>query len=239
MIKRSYESGCEIDYNDRKTSDLVYIDCGARIGEIFGSVPGSGTFFTTESGVLEVDHKSVSEKLNSIWTPYPFDIPQRAWNKAEIHLFEPNDDYKQQLFDLAKNLSNYCESVTVHTSAVWTQKELKFFHIYESGLGSTLLDRDGIKEGNKMINCVSFKEFLNSLPGNDIHVKMDIEGSEYNVLSDILVNKVCLKKLSSLSIEWHRDLFPERATTFWKYQGQNMIGAMKAGIMINWWPGEF
>ena len=239
MIKKTYVSGNEVQYNDRETSNLVFIDAGARIGEIFGKVPGSGTFFTTESGTLEIDKQKVINKLSDIWSPYPFDTPNRKWSESEIHLFEPNSDYHSLLFDLAKNLSRFCVSVTVHPSAVWIQHEMRFMNIYESGLGSTLLDRGGEKQGAQMISCISFKEFLNSLQANDIHVKMDIEGSEYDVLYDILIDPVCLKKLSSLSVEWHRDLFPEKAAKFWYLGGHRMIGAAKEGIVINWWPGEF
>ncbi len=239
MISKSFVKGTEVAYAERKTSDLVFVDAGARIGEIFGSVPGTGTFFSTNSGCLTIDKLGVTESFGKVWSPYPFDIPERDWSTAEIHLFEPNDDYHSDLFVLAKRLSNYCVSTTVHTSAVWINKEVKFFHVYDTGLGSTLLNREGNKEETKMINCVSFKSFLLELPGNDIHVKMDIEGSEYDVLGDVLTNAICLNKLSSLSIEWHRDIFPEMATKFWRYRGQHMIGAMKAGVMINWWPGEF
>ena len=53
---------------------------------------------------------------------------------------------------------------------------------------------------SKLPNSLTFNEALNLCNGNNIFFKIDIEGSEYEILNDIIENQ---KKINGLAIELH------------------------------------
>lgn len=53
-----------------------------------------------------------------------------------------------------------------------------------------------------------FIEDLNLSVDDEIRIKLDIEGSEFVVLQDMLENKKSLENLREIWVEWHERLFP-------------------------------
>lgn len=124
----------------------------------------------------------------------------------EAHAFEPNS-----LVDTAKAASQIgsCR-VTVHKKAVWIRD------------GKTILNRhgsDGRNQGSlleetcegrwyadyhddEIVGCVDLHSFVNSFEGKEIHVHMDIEFSEYEVLEH-MIRKGWPKNVRRLCVEWH------------------------------------
>lgn len=169
----------------------VFIDCGANLGQ----------------GLLEFNKK------------FNF-INNDEW---EVHSFEPNPDIKLN-FDTSKN-------VIAHQKAIWVKETSIDFargvrvNKYDapSGLGDNgipgeltsvgcriknekIENIDG--KGNRLTDIVSvptidFSKFLEQFKGyNQVIVKMDIEGAEYQVLRHLL-NEGTVKIMDQLFVETH------------------------------------
>jgi len=180
----------------------VFIDCGANLGQ----------------GLLEFNKK------------FKF-INNDEW---EVHSFEPNPDIELN-FDNAKNVTGY-------QKAIWTEEStLKFArgvrtNKYDgpNGIGASgepgeltsvgsRIKNDKIEnvdgKGNRLENFVSieaidFSKFLEQFKDYDqVIVKMDIEGAEYDVLRH-LMKEGTASIMDELFVETHeRFVNDENSTT--------------------------
>lgn len=180
----------------------VFIDCGANLGQ----------------GLLEFNKK------------FKF-INNEEW---EVHSFEPNPDIELN-FDNAKN-------VTGHQKAVWVEESTIDFargvrvNKYDApnGLGDNgtpgeltsvgcRIKNDKIEnvdgKGQRLTDMVSvptidFSKFIEQFKNYDqVIVKMDIEGAEYQVLRH-LINQDTAKIMDQLFVETHeRFVNDENAST--------------------------
>lgn len=185
---------------------LVFIDCGARQGENF---MWDGT--TPDSGIM-------SRKLE-VCTTRP-DIPfiLNSLYGAEVHLFEPNKMWSKERHEIAKEVSKSALAVYVHDCAVWTGEETKKFYvgIDEYGdLGSSLCEDKNEKldrENPINVNCIDLSKFIidNFEEKDNVILKLDVEGAEYDILPYLINNFECMKRIDSLFVEWHPDFFPQK-----------------------------
>jgi len=135
---------------------------------------------------------------------------------CDIHFFEPNPDLIDLLNDLGKEDDNY--NIKVYHSAVWVDDNgVEFLESIErwNTLASTIvpsmkeiwglkLDRDNPKK----VPSISLVDFLDNFDKDDyIVMKLDIEGSEYFVIEDLLRSGK-MDMVDELYIEWHDHFFP-------------------------------
>jgi len=185
---------------------LVFIDCGARQGENF-----MWDGVTPDSGIM-------SSKLDVCMTRP--DIPFVTSNLygAEIHLFEPNTMWEKERHEIAKQVSKSALAVYVHDCAVWYKNEVKNFYvgIDEFGdLGSSLCNDKNEKldrENPLSVYCIDLPQFLidNFSVKDDVIIKIDVEGAEYDILPHMVNNISCMERIGSLFIEWHPNFFPQK-----------------------------
>lgn len=125
----------------------------------------------------------------------------------EVHAFEPNG-----LVDTLGSASQIgsCK-VTVHKKAAWIRdgKTILNRHGEDGRNHGSLLEETG--EGrwysnyhdDEIVRCVDLHAFVKSFdPDKEIHIHMDIEFSEYEVLEH-MIRKGWPKNVRRLCVEWH------------------------------------
>lgn len=135
---------------------------------------------------------------------------------CDIHFFEPNPDLIELLEEMGKKEEKY--NIKVHHSAVWVDDNgVEFLESIErwntlastvvpsmKEIGGLKLDRDNPQK----VPSKNLMTFLDEFEDDDyIILKLDIEGSEYFVIDDLLRSKQ-LKKIDEIYIEWHDHFFP-------------------------------
>jgi FkbM family methyltransferase len=136
---------------------------------------------------------------------------------CEVHFFEPNPDLIELLEGIAKDNKKY--DITVHHGALWVKDgEIDFLESIArwNTLASTIvpsmkeiwglkLDRDNPKK----VESISLSNFLDEFDDDEyIVLKLDVEGSEYYLLEQLINNKK-INKIDELYIEWHDHFFPD------------------------------
>lgn len=152
----------------------VFIDCGSHYGE------GYEEFKT----ILGID------------------------NSWDVYMFEPN----RICFDkLQKYTSN---NIKIYNKAVWNEDSKMIFRAEKAGntnkfdgVCSTLLSNDdyyfNYGQESYEVDTIDLAKFLMQFTNEEkIHIKMDIEGAEFETIRNIIdtgsINKICY-----LSVEWH------------------------------------
>jgi len=185
---------------------LVFIDCGARQGENF-----MWDGVTPDSGIM-------SSKLDVCLSRPGIPFVSNTLRGAEVHLFEPNTMWSKERHEIAQQVSKSALAVYVHDCAVWNKNENKnfFVGIDEFGdLGSSLCSDKNEKldrENPLSVNCIDFAEFItqNFKVSDNVIVKLDIEGAEYDILPYMVNKPDCMEKIDSLFVEWHPNFFPQK-----------------------------
>jgi FkbM family methyltransferase len=155
----------------------IFIDGGARVGE-----------------AIDI----ILEKRNEL-------------EGCDVYLFECNDSHFETLNNIKKNNKKY--NFTVMNEALWDSYGIMDFYISKDiwgDLGCTLdpTKREKLDLLNpKKVKTIRFSDFINNFSNDDyIIVKLDIEGAEYNVVSDLLMSGA-INKINELYIEWHDHFF--------------------------------
>jgi len=133
-----------------------------------------------------------------------------------IETFEPNT-----LCSLSKNIKDLTNqfNITVHDKAIYEYTgTVKFSIMLENSEGSSveclmseadckdITNSSSYRYHNNIIevNCISLIDILEKYNTDDfIVVKLDVEGSEFKILRNLLDNKENLNKINHLYIEWH------------------------------------
>ena len=122
------------------------------------------------------------------------------WREFEIHCFEPNPIFRDGLRALAR--------VTFHEAAVWVEVGSKplYQHLEGKLKASSLLSckQDLNLSDPIMVFCVDFGSWVKRHFQRDdyIVVKMDIEGAEYRVLSQMIADG-SIGYVNELYVEFH------------------------------------
>lgn len=128
-------------------------------------------------------------------------------NSWELYAFEPNS--KVDCADIInRDLDGY--SINLYKKAIWKRSGRLVFNQYGKdgkGQGSLVEETDGGVGygdfyGEEVVDCINALEFIESLDKNKkIYIKMDIEWSEYEVLSHMLKNWP--RNIKKIWVEWH------------------------------------
>lgn len=148
---------------------------------------------------------------------------------TEVHCFEPNPYCEIDVESLRKISSVYkiTPDINFHSAAVLDKESNENIVVEKnhpknkanqgvciSKLGTIsteyILARGGEDVLIRTISLSKFIENLNLKDEDELRIKLDIEGSEFLVLEDMLNNEVSLMKVKELWVEWHERLFPNR-----------------------------
>lgn len=134
---------------------------------------------------------------------------------AIFHAFEPNPNLHAQVRTTIERFSDV--KAYLHKEAVWVSNGTIPLYL-DHDISSTLLRN---KRSNSrwppidysrfiMVPCIDFGQWLQHAvrPEDQVIVKMDIEGAEYEVLEH-LVKTDAINLIDILYIEWHYKKFPE------------------------------
>ncbi|MCU0909572.1 MAG: FkbM family methyltransferase [Rhodobacteraceae bacterium] len=133
---------------------------------------------------------------------------------ATVHAFEPDPWTFGRLQARVAGMEN----VRLHNRAVGAQNGRLTFHRdpgFEGdpegvSVGGTLLNRSDFSDGTQFeVDVIRLVEFLDGLDRDIDLIKMDIEGAELDVLTDLLASPV-LKRVKAIFVETHLNLFPEQ-----------------------------
>lgn len=229
-------------------SNLVFIDAGAREGELFPDETSKGVYFEIdESNKCLAVRDDLGKHVNYSYMPFPFEVKQKHFHSAEFHLFEPNPEFIPLLKQKAKYISKYNCIVWVHQLAISDTHGKVKFKITDGGWGSTLCED---KQNEKFVNEIDVEkvDFLSAITGiskraagkdPQVHIKMDVEGAEYDILPHLFKNWHECHSIKSLSVEFHRDFFEEKHDKWIVDYAYSLISLGKFGVAFNWWPGEW
>ena len=146
-------------------------------------------------------------------------------NEFEVHTFEANP-----ACNIKERIKSLPIQVTAHEKAVWIEDGTIIFnqenHITSGsgsphdglsnidGWGSSI---DGIGfihpgyENRVEVASISFSNFIENLPDDSFIIcKLDIEGSEFRVLRD-LIEKNTISKINELYVEFHERFMPSES----------------------------
>ena len=228
-------------------SSVVFIDAGARLGELYKMEEEDvGSFFKITENSVKI-REDLGKHVDYAYLPIRFEMNRGNFTNAEFHLFEPNPEYFDKLCETAKWLSKVAGSVYVHRVACSTEITKKIFKISDGGWGSTLREHKQLENfiDETEVQTIDLIDFLHKINERkitkEIHVKLDIEGSEYDVLPKMFESWAMINKISTLSVEFHSDYLPDADAKFWndKIMIFSLIQLGKIGVKFNWWPGEW
>jgi len=167
-------------------------------------------------------------------------------SEFEIHTFEANPECRidERIKLLPYKIITHNKAVWINDGKIWFNQEN---HI-KSGTGSptdgkSLIDGlgssiDGIGfihpgyENKIEVECISLSNFIKNLPDNsEIICKMDIEGSEFEVLRD-MIKQGTITRIKDLYVEFHERFMPNESI-----DSKNLlINEIKSfGINVNTW----
>ena len=106
-------------------------------------------------------------------------------------------------------------NITLIRKAIWIKNETKTFYLSERPDASSLCNESKHINPNNSISveCINFGAWiLANFDKNDyVHLKLDIEGAEYEVLHN-MIKDGSIKLVSELVCEWHHSKFARTRT---------------------------
>lgn len=155
----------------------IFIDGGARIGE------------------------SIDELLNK----------REDLKGCDVYFFECNTDHIITLNKIKETNKDY--NFIIRTEAIWDKDGEQNFYISIDQWGDLGCTLDSTKrekldlEHPRLVKTIRLADFIDSFNDDDyIVLKLDIEGGEYRVISD-LINSGKITKIKELYVEWHDHFF--------------------------------
>lgn len=146
-----------------------------------------------------------------------FIIHQKHLEGCEVHFFEPlsytYDWLLHRIDNFKKTYSGY--TFIPYHKAVWVKNEINNF--YEAigsygNVGSTLHadKKEPLKlDAPEKVECIDIEDFiLKNFDKEDyITLKLDVEGSEYEILNHLLNNNNAIYYINEILIEWHDSFY--------------------------------
>jgi len=156
--------------------------------------------------------------------------PREELKGCDVYFFECNDNHYDTLINIKETNKNY--NFIVRTEALWDKEDTMNFYMSVDQWGDLGCTLDSTKrekldlDNPKQVKTIRFSDFLNQFSDDDyIIVKLDIEGAEYNVVSDLL-SSGAINKVNEIYIEWHDNFFN-------KDSSQLKHELSKLGIIVN------
>ncbi len=146
---------------------------------------------------------------------------------CKVFAFEPNPNLYEKLLEKKKKYKNLeCFNLGVNSVkgkfSLYLKKNEITHEIKTDSQASSLL-KDKINLSNKdfiEVNCITFENII-SMTGVVDLVKIDIEGSEYEIYDDLLKHS---NKFDNCIIELHNKKFPDEI----QYKHNDMLNKIKA-----------
>lgn len=112
--------------------------------------------------------------------------------------FDPNPHYKDEL----DRISNILGTEIIKKAVLDHNGTIEFSLRSNDEKSSVMKEKNCWADGEIMtVPCIDFAEYLYNL-GEDVVIRMDIEGAEYPVLERLIMTGV-IKQVKYLGIEWH------------------------------------
>jgi FkbM family methyltransferase len=216
---------CNAVISEARTCQRWFIDAGANVGDSLDqwfTLPGC---WAAEGVLLPGCNGNLGLCGRRCYSRWPASLPIELRRQHCAWAFEPNEKHWPKLKRLADAMRvRYGTNVTLSDAAFADASGNASFGIDtvdQRGVGSSLeLSRrttghDGKKgHGPSLadqhsvltVRKVGAPSFLESLAGSgdaDVVLKIDIEGSEYAVLTALLNHSVFCRRVSDLFVEWH------------------------------------
>lgn len=130
---------------------------------------------------------------------------------AMVHTFEPHPAFASFYSDF--------ENHQLHQEAVWIHDGSITFYLQESdpkhnknGLGqghSLMKEKGNVKSDSLEVPCIDFGRWLveNVTVDDEVIVKLDIEGAEYQVLQKLVEDR-SIHLIDELLVEFHHEKYP-------------------------------
>lgn len=169
----------------------IFIDCGSHFYQGFKQI-------------------AQQDNINSSWDCYSFEANPITFKKSEN---------SRALLENSFNVKCFCKAVSTHNQKIKINAAADDDTF--TNQGSNILDNPPSKDivwGGIFIydqqeiltECFSLSDFLKTNVREDDYclIKMDIEGSEFQVLDDI-IDKETYKYISKIYVEFHERFFPD------------------------------
>ncbi len=166
----------------------IFIDCGSNLGQGF---------------------TRVTEMLNL--------------KNDEVYMFEPSKYCYEKLVEKYSN----CSNINIYKKAVWDKNENRILNIefcpvedgFYGGATNILMENYKILERDRHlmdewppkvfdeVECIDLSKFIleNIDVTQNIILKIDIEGAEYEVIDKMILDDT-LKYINTICVEWHPDM---------------------------------
>ncbi|KAG8528355.1 uncharacterized protein KY384_007273 [Bacidia gigantensis] len=177
--------------------------------------PHKGRFIFVDLGANRAD--SLETFLKHKGAKFDFDFPRPSWathDQAEIYLFEANPVFNPALVEAKQKYDELGINVNIYPSTVVDVKDgTRTFYLdnvntehdyWGSSTHATHPDAVKSHSNGTEIVAIGISRWLlmNTLPRDFVVVKMDIEGSEFEVIPK-MVEMSIWTVLDYLFVEWH------------------------------------
>jgi len=153
--------------------------------------------------------KAISKKegINKSWKIYSWEANPYTFNK-NLENKKRYERFDIKFFNQALSTYNGYIDVMIHK-----QRSKHTGELVNTGQGTTILSANEFKnpeeKAEKIVEqiktpCIDFAQWIerNTSPEDEIIIKLDIEGAEYNVLEKILKSDY-LDRIKKIYVEWH------------------------------------
>lgn len=131
-----------------------------------------------------------------------------------VYGFEPTPELYNKLVERFKPNPKIC---ILNYAAFTEHGQATFYPGIDSSQSSTLMTgkkpmrtwRVDYNNGFP-VQSIDFVEWLkkNTSPTDEVLIKMDIEGSEYDIIEALLRDRQLLERIKEMRVEWHWDRYP-------------------------------
>jgi len=166
----------------------IFLDCGTHYGQ----------------GLSEIANYKC---MDSTWEIFSWEANPVTFNTLNKKSFRP--DLNVKFFNQAIGINN--ESITLNIETMDDGNN--------TGQGSSIVDLDkwnsplhyGTFKHQILVNSIDFSSFIleNFTRDDFIILKIDIEGSEYDVLEK-MINDFSIDLISEIYVEWHNRFFSNK-----------------------------
>ena len=186
----------------------VYLDIGSNVGVQVRKLFEPENY---ENIRLKQQQKKTLKKVLNLYTE-AFGSPSKRNGRICAFGFEPNPKHRNILRHL--EMIYHAKGWKVHFFPFAVTDKNTYLTLYSNERNkmddaASLYERNGVKK-KFTVKGISLAEFIEEhfKHGQIKLVKLDIEGSEYEVLTDLLYkNMLCQEKIKAMYIEFHEHLF--------------------------------
>lgn len=144
-------------------------------------------------------------------------------SECKIYGFEPNYKFKPAWDDVIARQSQHVKSIEFIPKAAWIDNDGIILSEYENPTGSSVMDakKDWDKGTKRKVPSIDFSDWLLQFAGEEIYIKIDIEGAEYPLLRKMIEDGTDLL-CDLIFIEWHAEKMGDQYKKDQKYIEKNL-----------------